>query len=191
VQPANGYGGVAKTLHWLVFALVFAQFVVAIAMPDIGRGTVPGTLINLHMSIGATILLVVVLRWLWRIGHPVPLATGDMPQWEQRVARVTHALLYALLAINPVLGWMNASARDWTITLYGSFTLPHLVAPRARIGVIAGDVHTFLAWTLLVLIGLHVAAALHHGFVRRDGVLQRMLLRPARATPTSRANSRP
>jgi len=171
---SRGYGRVAKTLHWLVFALVFAQYVVALAMPDIGRGTVPGTLINLHMSLGATILLVIVVRWLWRIGHPVPLSTAG-PRWERDVARITHALLYLLLAVNPILGWMNASARDWKITIYGIVTLPHLVAPRARIGMVAGDVHTFLAWTLLVLIGLHVAAALYHYLLRRDGVLQRML----------------
>ena len=75
---------------------------------------------------------------------------------------------------------MNASARDWTITVFGLFTLPHVVAPHARIGMLAGDVHTFLAWTLLVLIGLHVAAALFHFFVRRDDVLQRMLPSPGR-----------
>jgi len=176
---ARGYDGVAKTLHWLVFALVLAQFSVAIAMPDIGRGTVPGTLINLHMSIGVAILLLVAVRWLWRAGHDVPLATGDLPRWEQRVARATHVLLYALLVANPILGWANASARDWKISVFGTFSLPHLVAPRARIGMIAGDVHQFLAWTLLVLIGLHVAAALYHRFVRHDGVLQRML--PGRA----------
>ena len=174
-QPANGYSGVAKTLHWFVFALVLAQYVVAIAMPGIGRGTVPGTLINLHMSIGVVILAVVVLRWLWRIGHPVPLATQDLPGWKQPVARIVHGLLYALLAVNPILGWMNASARDWTITVFGLFRLPHLVAPRSTLGREAGDLHTFLAWTLLALIGLHVAAALYHYFVRNDGVLQRML----------------
>ena len=170
-----GYGATAKALHWLVFALLSAQYVVAIAMPGIGRGTVPGTLINLHMSLGMLILLAVALRWLWRIGHPVPLATSDLPGWEQPVARVVHGLLYVLLAVNPILGWMNASARDWTITVFGLVTLPHLVAPRARIGMQAGDLHTFLAWTLLALVGLHVAAALYHYFVRRDGVLQRML----------------
>jgi cytochrome b561 len=173
------YGPVAKTLHWLVFSLVAAQYAVAISMPDIGRETVPGTLINLHMSIGATILLVVVLRALWRLAHPVPLSTVGAA-WERHVARVTHGLLYLLLAISPILGWANASARDWTIRIFGAFTLPHLVAPHARIGMLAGDVHTLLAWTLLVLIGLHVAAALYHGFVREDGVLQRMLPRPGR-----------
>ena len=171
----DGYDPVAKTLHWLVFALLAAQFVVAIAMPEIGRGTVPGTLIDLHMSLGLTILAVVAVRWLWRIGHRVPLATADMPSWEQPLARVTHAALYVLLVVNPILGWLNASARDWKITVFGLARLPHLVAPRSPIGREAGDVHTFLAWTLLALVGLHAAAALYHHFGRRDGVLKRML----------------
>lgn len=149
MQQSNGYSAVAKSLHWLMFALVLAQYVVAIAMPDIGRGTVPGTLINLHMSLGAMILVLVVVRWLWRIGHPVPLATIDLAGWEQPVARVMHSLLYVLLAVNPILGWMNTSARDWTISVFSLVTLPHLVAAHARIGMIAREVHSFLAWTLL------------------------------------------
>ena len=170
-----GYDPVAKTLHWLVFALLLAQYVVAFTMPDIGRGTVPGTLIDLHMSFGLTILAVVVLRWLWRLRHRVPLATADVPAWEQPLARATHVLLYAFLVVNPILGWTNASARDWTITVFGLFRLPHLVAARSPIGRQAGDVHVFLAWALLALVGLHVAAALYHHFVRRDRILQRML----------------
>jgi cytochrome b561 len=173
--PVRGYGTVAKALHWLVFALVFAQYIVAIAMPDIGRGTVPGTLINLHMSIGITILLVIVVRWLWRVDHRVPLVTEDLPPWQPSLARATHTSLYACLAVNPILGWANASARDWMGTVFGVAALPRLVAPKARIGMLAGDVHTWLAWILLGLIGLHVAAALYHHFVRHDGVLRRML----------------
>ena len=169
-----GYGGVAKTLHWLVFALVAAQFTVAFLMPDIGRGTVPGTLINLHLSLGFTILVVVIVRWLWRLAQGVPPPVTDVPLWEQRAERVTHVLLYALLVINPFLGWANASARDWDIVMFG-VPLPHLVGPRSPIGRFAGDVHIYLAWTMLVLIGLHVAAALYHHFVRHDRVLQRMM----------------
>jgi cytochrome b561 len=172
---AVGYDAVAKTLHWLVFGLLAAQYVVAIAMPDIGRGTVPGTLIDLHMSLGLTILAVVVLRRLWRLRHRVPLATDDMPEWERAIARLVHALLYVLLVVNPFLGWMNASARDWTITVFGLIRLPHLVAARSPSGRAAGDVHMFLAFALLALVGLHVAAALYHHFGRHDRVLQRML----------------
>ncbi|HET7134368.1 MAG TPA: cytochrome b [Casimicrobiaceae bacterium] len=174
-RAVAGYDPVAKSLHWLVFALLLAQYIVAFTMPDIGRGTVPGTLIDLHMSFGLTILALVVVRWFWRLRHRVPLATADVPAWEQPIARVTHALLYALLVVNPILGWMNASARDWTITVFGLFQLPHLVAARSPIGRQAGDVHVFLTWALLALVGLHVAAALYHYFGRRDRILQRML----------------
>jgi cytochrome b561 len=179
VDGARSYGGMAKALHWLVFALVAAQFVVAFAMPDIGRGTKPGTLINLHMSLGFTIVAVIAVRWLWRLTHPVPLVTADVPAWEQTVARVTHALLYVLLLANPFLGWANASARDWDIVMFGQ-PLPHLVAAQSPVGRAAGDVHVWLAWSLLALIGLHVAAALYHHFVRHDDVLQRMLPGAAR-----------
>src|SRR6185312_9260846 len=86
----QGYGPVAKSLHWLVLALLIAQYVFAFTMPDIGRNTVPGTLINLHMSFGLTILAVVVVRWLWRRGQPIPLATRDLPPWERPVARIVH-----------------------------------------------------------------------------------------------------
>jgi cytochrome b561 len=173
-RASAGYDPTAKVLHWLVFALVAAQFIVAIAMPDIGRGTKPDTLINLHMSLGFTILVVIAARWLWRLGHPVPLATGEVPDWEQTVARVTHVVLYALLVIDPFLGWANASARNWDIVMFGG-ALPHLVAPQSRVGRLAGDVHVYLAWMLLAVVALHAAAALYHYFVRRDGVLQRML----------------
>jgi len=170
----GGYGAVAKTLHWLVFALVAAQFVVAFTMPEIHRGTKPDTLINLHMSLGFMIIVVIGIRWIWRIGHPVPLVTADVPAWEVSLARMTHVLLYALLVVNPFLGWANASARDWDIVLFG-LSLPHLVAAQSRLGRLAGDLHVYLAWSLLALIGLHVAAALYHHFGRHDRVLQRML----------------
>ena len=174
MSPPIAYDRVAKWLHWVVFLLVFAQFVVAIAMPAPRRGTPPATLNSLHMSLGVMILVAIVGRWLWRLGHPVVVAEGAF-MWEQPVARITHLLLYALLAVSPILGWANASARDWPITLFGMLTLPHLVPARSTIGRTAGAVHVFLAWTLLALIGLHIAAALYHYFIRRDQVLERML----------------
>ena len=170
----GGYGAVAKTLHWLVFALVAAQFVVAFTMPEIRRGTKPGTLINLHMSLGFTIIAVIAIRWTWRLRHPVPLVTVDVPAWEVSLARVTHVLLYMLLVAIPLLGWANASAHDWDIVMFGQ-SLPHLVAAQSPFGRFAGRIHIYLAWSLLGLAALHVAAALYHHFGLHDRVLQRML----------------
>lgn len=172
---ANSYGSLAKSLHWVVFALVLIQFVVAWTMPEIRRDVVPETLINLHMSLGILIMAVVLIRVLWRRAHPVAPAAEGIPSWQQRVAGVTHWLLYGLLLVLPILGWAAASSRDWTIRVFNLVTLPHLVPPRAPIGHTAGDVHVVLSWVLLGLIGLHVAAGLYHYFFLRDRVLQRML----------------
>ncbi|MGE5088936.1 MAG: cytochrome b [Candidatus Levyibacteriota bacterium] len=178
MREVDGYDAAAKWLHWLVFVLVLAQFVVSIAMPPMRRGTVPGPLINLHFSLGMLVFVVVALRWLRRLAHPVTLSMPESPAWERLSASATHALLYALLLVGPILGWAAASARDFPVTPFRLFSLPYLVPAGTRAGFAAGDVHSFLMWTLLALVGLHSAAALYHHYLRRDGVLRRML--PAR-----------
>ena len=172
---APRYDPVAKSLHWLVFGLVFVQFVIAWTMPAIRRGVIPGRLINLHLSFGVLIMAMVVIRLLWRRAHPVAVGAESFPPWERRLARGIHLLLYSLLLVLPILGWAAASARDWTVRVFDLVTLPHLLPPEAKVGFLAGDVHVVLSYILLGLIGLHVAAGLYHYFARHDRVLQRML----------------
>ncbi len=172
---AVDYDATAKSLHWLVAGLVFAEFIVAIAMPPIRRHTAAGTLVNLHFWLGALIFAVVALRWLRHLVRPVSLSMPESPPWERTAASTTHALLYAILLVGPILGWAAASARDLAVAPFGLFTLPHLVPAGASAGFVAGDVHSVLMWTLLAVIGLHSTAALYHYYFRRDGILQRML----------------
>jgi cytochrome b561 len=172
---AAGYTGTAKSLHWIIVALLIVQFIVGWTMPAIRRDTQPETLINLHFSVGVLILLVAVIRLGWRVTHPEPPPEAGMPPWQITSARIVHWLLYLLLFVVPILGWINASWRGFPVTLFG-LGLPKLVATRAPAWGWSGDVHGLLAeYVLLVLVGLHVAAALYHYFIRRDRVLQRML----------------
>ena len=145
-------------------------------MPHIGRNTQPDTLINLHLSFGVLILAVAVVRLGWRLTHAEPAPEDGVPPWQVQSARVVHWLLYLLLFVVPMLGWMNASWRGFPVTVFGLFELPKLMATRAPGLRWTGDVHGLLAnYAMLALVGLHVAAALYHYFIRRDGVLQRML----------------
>jgi cytochrome b561 len=171
----SGYGGTAKALHWLIVAIVGGQFVVSWLMPDIGRNTRPGTLINLHFSLGVAILAIMAIRLVHRLYEPVPVAMPDSPGWERSVAQALHRLFYLLLLVGPFLGWASASAHDLPVNVFGLFTLPPIAAPKARWALTAGDIHKVAMWTLLALIGVHVAAALYHHFIRRDRVLRRML----------------
>jgi len=174
-QTAAGYTGTAKILHWLILALLIAQFIVAWTMPHMRRDTQPDTLINLHFSFGVLVLLVAVVRMAWRATHGEPAPEDGLPPWQLQSARAVHWLLYGLLFVLPVLGWINASWRGFPVIMFG-LELPKLVATRAAGWGWTGDVHSLLAnYLLLVLVGLHVAAALYHHFVRRDRVLQRML----------------
>jgi cytochrome b561 len=99
-----------------------------------------------------------------------------MLPWQVRSARAVHWLFYALLIVLPIVGWINASWRGYSVTPFGLFELPKLVATHADGWGWTGDVHAALSnYLLLALVGLHVLAALYHQFIRRDAVLQRML----------------
>src|SRR5262249_24991868 len=170
-----GYSTTAKVLHWLIVVLVLAQFIFALTMPHIGRNTPVTTLISLHFSFGIIILVVAVMRLAWRATHAEPEPLDGVPPWQVQSARGIHWLLYLLLLVLPVLGWLNASWRGMPIVMFG-LELPKLIATRAPGWGWAGNVHTLLAYyAMLTLIGLHIAAGLYHYFVRRDGVFQRML----------------
>jgi cytochrome b561 len=176
-KPA-GYNGAAKGLHWLILILLVVQFGVAWTMPDVGRDTKPIGLIAWHMSIGAFILLVMLVRLGWRAISEVPPAPADLAPPLRRLSRATHFLLYAILIVLPLLGWINASARGWAVQFLGVIPLPALVPSGSPWGHEMGDVHQIVAYVLLGVVGLHVLGALYHQFILKDALLQRML--PAR-----------
>lgn len=171
-RGAQSYGLVARLLHWLIVFLVAAQFLLGWTMPDVHRGTQPSGLIAWHLAIGATLIAAMVIRIAWRLTHRPP--PSDLPPLVNTVSRATHALLYAALIAVPALGWINASSRGWAVNLFGALQLPALASTGSAVGLSMGDVHSAFAWVLLVLIGMHVGAALFHRIVLKDNVLQRI-----------------
>ena len=166
----------AIVLHWLIFGLLIAQYIVGWTMPHIGRNTPVTMLISLHFSIGVLIIGVIIVRLAWRITHGEPAHEAGIPSWQLRLASVVDWLLYLLLIVVPFLGWLNASYRGMPITFFGLFGVPPLVGTHAAGWSWTGDIHVLIAeYAILSLVGLHVAAALYHRYVRHDQVLQRML----------------
>src|SRR5579871_686903 len=102
------YDGVAKALHWLVLALLAAQYLVAWTMPEIHRDSRPDRLVSLHVSIGLLILAIVVVRLIWRLRHPVVLIADKTPGWQRAAAQIVHGLLYVLLIALPLMGWRTS-----------------------------------------------------------------------------------
>ena len=167
------YGTPAKTLHWLVVALLLIQFPIGWFMPDVHGGP-PGTAMMLHISFGLTILAVIVVRLVWRLTHPVA-PESSLPAWQRLSSEAVHWLLYAAVLAATLSGWLFTSFRGWSVSYFNLVPLPMLAAKNAAAIKQIDGWHQIAEWTLLVLIGIHVAAALVHLFVYRDGVVQRML----------------
>jgi cytochrome b561 len=168
------YGSPAKTFHWGIVALLVTQYLIGWLMPDIHRGMQPGTPMMFHISIGVVILALTAARFAWRLTHPVA-PESSLPAWQRLSSEAVHWLLYLLVFVTTVSGWFFASMRGWTIRFFGLVDLPMLTVADSPLGRTLGRWHETLEWTLLVVVGVHVAAALVHLFVYRDRVMARML----------------
>jgi len=173
-EARMGYGTVAKSLHWLIAAILVGQFALGWLMPKVRRGSEPGFSMNVHISIGIVVLALIVLRFLWRMTHGAPLE-ADLPRWQRYTSVAVHWVLYALVLVSTMSGWFYASARGWPLTFFDLFPLPALVAQGSPTGRAIGEIHESIVWVLVVIIAIHVLAALVHAFVYRDRVMQRML----------------
>jgi cytochrome b561 len=174
VTDAPGYGGVAKTLHWLIFALLAVQYAIGAIMPHIGRKTINEGWVSWHFSVGAAVLFFIIIRLMWRLLHPVrQLAT--LTAWERALSHITHGTLYVLVLAMTVLGWAATNYRGWDVKLFGIVTLPQLAPKGSKWAHTCGGIHNILVYVLLGFIVLHVVGALYHRFVKHDAVLARML----------------
>ena len=166
------YDPIARAFHWVIVALLAAQYTVGSIMPHIGRKTVDETWVAWHFDIGALILLVMMLRLAWRLADPV--LPPPLERWEYLLSRFTHVMLYGLVLAMTILGWIAANAHGFDVYLLW-LKLPALAPNHSEWGHECGDIHNVLVYVLLGFIILHVAGALYHRFIKRDNVLARML----------------
>lgn len=171
----GGYTAVAKLLHWVIAAAVLTAVPVAIAMVRVGSGPLQNTLYDLHRSLGVLILVLMLIRLFWRLYKPAPPLVEGLPPWQAAAARATHWLLYAALLAMPLLGWAGTSAFGAPITVFGLFEWPAMLGKDQQLAGVLLGIHTWLGFAATALVILHVGAALHHHFVRKDDTLRRMM----------------
>ena len=168
------YGTTAKVFHWLVVALLLVQYLIGWLMPDIHGGMKPGAAMTFHVSFGIVILALIILRFAWRLAHPVA-PESSLPPWQRLTSEAVHWALYALVLATTITGWLFASFRGWSLSFFYFEPLPMLASENASAVKAIDGWHQAMEWTLLVLIGIHVAAAMAHIFIYRDRIMQRML----------------
>jgi cytochrome b561 len=168
------YGTTAKLLHWLVAALLLVQYLIGWLMPDLHRGMKPGVAMTFHISIGITILVLIAVRFAWRLTHPVA-PESSLPPWQRLSSEAVHWVLYALVLATTITGWLFASFRGWSVSYFNLFPMPMLASDNEAAGKAIDGLHQAMEWGLLVVIGIHIGAALLHIFIYRDRIMQRML----------------
>lgn len=183
-NTADRWGAVSQALHWLIVLLILALAVVGLTMTELPKTPKWFWVFTMHKSIGITVLALMLLRLGWRLyaGRPDPVP--GTPAWQQRIASVTHFLLYALVLAQPVSGWLYDSASGLRpFRLFGLFTMPKLVAPDEAIRDRALDAHEWGFWLLAALVALHAGAAFWHHLFQHDATLARMLPRGRSGAP--------
>ncbi|NMZ18607.1 cytochrome b [Pseudomonas rhodesiae] len=167
------FAPLARLLHWLMALMV-------IAMLFIGAGLAASVserhawLIQLHKPLGIAILALVIVRLVVRFSTQQPPLPQELPQWQVLAAKASHLMLYGLMLALPLLGWAMISAAGDPVMLSSSVRLPALVEANAPLFALLRKAHGYLAYLLFLTVLVHLAAALFHGLIRRDGVLQSM-----------------
>jgi cytochrome b561 len=168
------YTPFAAFLHWLVAAIVAGQLALGWLMQEIAKQP-PGpraAAFNLHKSIGLVVLALMAARIAWRLGHAPP-ALPPMPRWQALAARANHLLLYALLVVMPVAGYLGSAFSGFPVRVFG-IVLPSWAARNDAIKEAMSDVHLAAAWLLAAAVAIHLAAVAKHVLVDRDPILRRM-----------------
>jgi cytochrome b561 len=178
------YGALAQLFHWIIAALIVTQFALAWSADDLPLGARKLGLLARHKSVGMTILMLAILRLLWRLWAPPPALPGAMRRFERIAARVTHIAFYVLLFAMPLTGWLMSSAKNYSVSWFGLFTWPNLIAKDEAAFDFLRLTHDTLSNVLFAIAVLHILAALKHHFWDRDDVLKRML--PFTGTKTRR-----
>ncbi len=173
MEHAPRYSGPAILLHWLLALAIVASFSVGLYMHELPVSPARLKLYNWHKWAGITILALSALRLLWRLTHRPP-PDVPMPEWQRRAAHAAHGAMYLLFFAVPLAGWAYSSAAGFPVVVFGIWPLPDFVPVDRALSEAIKPVHAALAFALMAVVVVHVAGALKHQFVDRDGLLRRM-----------------
>jgi cytochrome b561 len=174
-SAAPAYTAVARALHWVTAALILIIIPLGLVIYfDLG-GKLADQIYDLHRSIGALVIPIVLVRVAYRLFHKPARLPSDISYLQQFVAHTTNWTLYALMTVQPFIGWIATSAFRAPIPVFGLFELLPIWPEQREFSERMFAVHALIGFAIAVLVAAHITAALHHHFVRKDRILVRMI----------------
>ena len=170
------YGMVSKCLHWLIAATIFVMLGLGFVAKNINNKTLIGQLFWIHKSLGLTLLLAMLLRLVWRVTNVSPGYPARTPRWQIIAAKTVHWGFYISITITIIIGWVASSTGKHGVSLWGWFNATLPTGRNRALHHLTEAWHYWLAWLIVALIVIHIAAALKHWLINQDRIMQRMLL---------------
>lgn len=174
-NSTDRYTGVAISLHWLIALGIFCVLPLGVYMHELPPSPDKIQLYAYHKWLGISILMLVVIRILWRVTHQPPALPAGMTVKEQRIAQAIGFGMYLFMVLSPITGWLMSSALGKPVVLFNLLPLPDLIGADKPTGEMLKEVHEVCNYVFSTLIALHILAAIKHQFKDRDGTLARML----------------
>jgi len=173
-NTATTYGGVAKGFHWLLFLMLTFSIVAGNIMASMPKGAEKLQAAGMHKSFGAVLLMMILLRLVWRLINETPRLPDETTAGEAFIAKAMHWGLYALMFAQPLSGIMMSQAAAFPVSFFGFFDFPVFLGKDPELAKTFLSIHGTV-WILLVIsvIG-HAGAAMHHHFIKKDNVLKQM-----------------
>jgi len=176
VATRPSYTKVAIVLHWLIALLIFGNLALGFYMASFPKSApTHDEALFYHASIGSLVFMLAVARLGWRLTHRPPALPASIVSWQRTAAHSLHWLLYVLMLIVPLSGYVHRLAGAHTVSFFGLGNLPVFIGKDEPLRLFTHTLHLCLVWLLCILVAGHLAAALKHAFIDHDGVLQRML----------------
>ncbi|MBK4716353.1 MULTISPECIES: cytochrome b [Tenebrionibacter/Tenebrionicola group] len=174
------YGHLAILLHWIIAITLYGMFGLGLWMVTLGYydswyHKAP----ELHKSIGILLLLAMIIRVVWRWISPPPPALSSWSHFTRISAAVAHILLYLLIFAIIFTGYLISTADGKPVSVFGWFEVPATFSDAGAQADLAGEIHLWLAWSIVLLSVAHALAALKHHFINKDGTLRRMMGKPS------------
>ncbi len=173
-MASTRYTTTAISLHWLIALLIVAGFALGLYMVDLKISPDKLRYYSWHKWLGITVLALAVMRLLWRLTHKPPPLPAGTPRWQVQAASAGHWALYALLFAIPLSGWAYSSASGYPVVYLGQLPLPDWVPKDKALASQMKEIHDLLTTVLMIVVGVHVLAAVKHHFIDHDGLLHRM-----------------
>jgi len=169
------YTPMARFLHWLIAAIILIIIPMGIVMANMELGKTGDVLFDIHRSLGFILLPLAIWRLVYRFMHPVPALPADLPGYQVLAAEATHWALYALLVLQPIIGWIATSAYGANIGIFWLFTLPSIWPQNEPFSDAMFALHRWLGFLMAAILVAHIGAAFFHHYVRKDNILTRMV----------------